>query len=289
MAKGLKIGLVILLIALVGAGLYFYLNPKKALNIIIPEISDIENIHVKFKGDTALINLTLDVENKSLFKLNIDTLSYHIQLDTSTLLSKSQPLNLQLLKRQKDSINVPLALPFKRLMKKIRSLQGEDSVNIPIEVRIVYSTVFGKAVLPYSKTVRIEVPHPPKFEVEKIEYVKREKKTVFLNAHIKMINYGKINLDVSGLSYTLTTKKKLFTAKGSYPDEIHVRPKSVIAKTLPIKIEINKLFKTLGLIITNKDKVKYHLIVKGFIKNNKLGDEKTPIEIEKDGTLEIKK
>ena len=289
MAKGLKIGLLLLFIALLCGGLYFYLNPKKALNIIIPEVDDIQNIHIQVKGDTAFINLLLTVSNSGLFKLHIDTLTYNIKLDTSTLLSKSEYINVQLLKKQSDTIVLPLKLPFKRLIKKIKNLQSQDSVNIPIDVRVVYSTVFGKAVLPYSKTLRIEVPHPPKFEVEKIEYVKREKKTIYVNAHLKMHNYGKIDLNVSGLTYTLTTAKDLFTATGSYLGEIQVRPRSVISERLPIKIEFNKVLKTLGMVITNNDKVKYHLLITGFLQTNKLGTEKTPIEIEKDGVLELKK
>jgi LEA14-like dessication related protein len=288
LAKGLKIGLLLLFIALLCSGVYFYFNPKKALNIIVPEISDLKRVRIKLIGDTAYINLVINASNKGVFKLHIDTLEYRIRLDTSTLLSKSEYLGLQLKKGQEDSILLPLALPFKRLMRKIKSLQGQDSVDVPVEVRVVYSTVFGKAVLPYSKTLRIEVPHPPKFSVEKIEYVKYHKKELLLNAHINIHNPGKIDLAISGLSYTMTVKD-LFVAIGKDLKEIRVKPGTMTPVELPIKVKFKSLIKAIGLILENKDKVNYHLKVEGFIQNDKLGDEKTPVVIEKDGVMELKK
>jgi LEA14-like dessication related protein len=287
LAKGIKIGLVVMFIALAGGGLYLYFNPKKALHIILPDVSDIEHVHIKLTNDTAFIDLDLDVNNKGIFKIHIDTLAYRVQLDTSTLLAKSEFVDLQLSKGQRDSIHLPLALPYKRLMKKIKSLQGQDSVDIPIDVRVVYSTVFGKAALPYSKTLRIEVPRPPKFEVEKFEYVRRHKKDFYFNAHIKMHNYGKIELNVSGLKYTMVVKG-LFTAKGSDLKKIHIKPQSVISAVLPIKVEFKSMVKTLGVFL-KKEKVNYHLKVTGFIQNDKLGEDKTPVEIEKDGMFKLKK
>jgi len=288
MGKFFKIFFIVLFLALLGIVGYYFFNRKKALNIIIPSIDNIENIHIKFLGDTALVDLDLDVTNKGLFKIHIDTLAYHIRFDTNTLLSKSEFIGLELSKGQKDTIRLPLKLPYKRLMAQIKSLQGQDSVNIPIDVRVVYSTIVGKAVLPYSKNLRIEVPHPPKFEVEKIEYLKREKKDIYLDAHIKMHNYGKIDLDIMRLSYTLTAED-LFAANGSENKEIRVKPKSVIQATLPIKVELKKVFKTIGRVITNNDKVKYHLVIHGFVKTKKDSDDETPIQIEKDGILELKK
>lgn len=273
---------------LAGVGAYYFLNPKKALNIIIPEFSEVENIHVTLIGDTAHIDVDLRMQNKSFFKLNIDSLIYYVNFDSATLLAKSQYLNIELQPSQTDTLKLPLALPFKRLMKKIKSLQGEDSTNIKIDVRMVYATIFGHTSLPYTKTIRIAVPHPPKFEIEKIEYVSRDKKTIQLLAHVTMHNYGNIDLNVSDIKYNMVVKD-VFKAEGGEKRNISIKPKSNISVKLPISVEFESYLKTLGLIITNNDKVNYHLTVTGMLQNDKVGDKKTPIQIEKDGILELKK
>ena len=288
MKKTLKVVALLLLFGIIGIAAYFYLNPKKGLKIILPELNQIQNIHVRLSQDTAFIDLDLKIANKSFFKLHIDSLMYHVRLDTSTLLSKNEYLDLELKPSQQDTLHLPLALPYKRLMKKIKSLQGQDSVDIPIDVRAVYATIFGKAVLPYSKTLRIEVPHPPKFEVEKIEYLKRHKKTGFFLAHVKIQNYGKIDVNISDIKYRLVVKE-LFTAEGSEKKNIHIKPKSTLEVKLPIQVEFKSLLKTVGRYIRDDDRVDYRLKVTAQIQNDKISLQKTPIEIEKSGVMELRK
>ncbi len=277
----------VLLLAIAG-GVYFFLNPKKALNIIVPEIDQVENISVKFVGDTAKIDVDLRMQNKGFFKLNIDSLVYYVNFDSATLLAKAQYLNIELKPGQEDTLQLPLDLPYKRLMKKIQSVQDRDSVDIRIDVRIVYATVFGQTTIPYSKKMRIEVPHPPKLEFEKMEFIKREGKTLYLLAHVKLLNYSNISLNVSDIRYRLVVKD-LLTATGTENKEIRVKPATTYSLALPIKVELKSIFKTLGLIVTDNDKVKYHLVINAMVQNDKVGSKKTPLEIEKDGIMELKK
>ena len=179
MKKGLTIFIsVFIVLALIGG--YYYFHPKRALNIIIPKFEDIENVHITALSDTLLINADVQFANKSIFKLTIDSLIYHIQLDTLTLLSKSQYLGVKMSPSTKDTIRLPISLPFKRLMKEIKNLQKQDSVGITYNLRVVYSTWLGHAALPYKKTVTISVPVPPKLEIQKLDYKKRHKNIFYL-------------------------------------------------------------------------------------------------------------
>ncbi|MES2681214.1 MAG: LEA type 2 family protein [Bacteroidota bacterium] len=288
MKKSIKITLFLVLLLAIAGGVYFFLNPKKALNIIVPEIDQVENISVKFVGDTAKIDVDLRMQNKGFFKLNIDSLVYYVNFDSATLLAKAQYLNIELKPGQEDTLQLPLDLPYKRLMKKIQSVQDRDSVDIRIDVRIVYATVFGQTTIPYSKKMRIEVPHPPKLEFEKMEFIKREGKTLYLLAHVKLLNYSNISLNVSDIRYRLVVKD-LLTATGTENKEIRVKPATTYSLALPIKVELKSIFKTLGLIVTDNDKVKYHLVINAMVQNDKVGSKKTPLEIEKDGIMELKK
>ncbi len=287
MKKSLKVILAIFLF-LIGIGLYFYFHPKKAIEITVPEFKNIEKVHITFLEDTALIDADILFRNSSFMKLNVDSFIYNVKLDTLTLLSKAQDLDMKLLPSETDTVHLPIALPFKRLMKEIKDLQKQDSVQVTYDLRLVYSTWFGKTSLPYKKTIRIAVPIPPKIEIEKLEYKERHKNIFTFNAHVRIINKGKLDLHVSEIRYLLTVKDN-FTAKGKEEKEIHLSPGSEQTVVLPIKIEFEHLFKTLINVATDNDQVNYHLKIKALAQIDKLSTQKTEIEIEKEGITELKK
>ena len=281
--------LIILLILLViagGAMAYFYLYPKQAQNIIIPEVEQVKQIKFKIKGDTALLDIDLELQNHGPFKMNIDSLIYNVKFDTATLLSAAQDLNVVLEPGASDIYRVPAKLPYKRLFRNIKKVQDFDSVPILSDIRIVYSTIFGSRAVNHQKTSTIAVPVPPEFELEKIEYVRYHKKTVYLNAYLTMHNYGRIELDVTDLAYSMKVED-LFTAEGKHEEVIHVKPKSDIKKVLPIEVDVHKVWKTFSKIVIKHDKLNYHVKITGKARAKGLGDEPSEIEIIKNGKLEV--
>lgn len=287
MKKAVKWFLIILLSGIAGLALFLYLNPKKGLRVLLPDINSVEHISIALKQDTALIDASLNIENKGLFKLTIDSLAYRVCFDTATLLSGQRYVGIKLRSGRQDTLHLPLSLPFKRLTREIRSHQHQDSVSIPVEVRLVYSTVFGKAVLPYSRTLKIETPRPPEFEIERIEFLKREKKTGYFLIHVNMHNYGKIDLKVSDIHYTFSVPE-LFTAAGAAKEEIRVKPRSTIRSALPVTVEFKSVFKTLGRLI-RKEEVEYQLRLSGMVQAGGADQKKIPVEIEKKGRTELRR
>lgn len=288
MKKSIKFILLFIFLGLLGLGFYLFVNPKKALNIVVPEIEALDNLNVNLSGDTAYSDLTLKLKNKGWFSLSLDSLMYKIRLDTALILSKTEPLRLKLSSGQEDTLHLKIAFPYKRVSEKIKQLQNQDSVDIIMRLRVVYSTIFGKASVPFRKVTSIEVPIPPKFEIEKVEYEGREKKTGFFVATIRMHNYGKAELKLSDLNYQVKMED-LLQANGKHPEEIRIQPKSDLVFKLPFKVEFKSAFKALRMVVTNNDKVNYHLTVTGFLQSDKAGPEKTPVQLEKSGIVELKK
>lgn len=288
MKKGLKIGSVVFVVAAAVTAGFLFFNPKRALNIILPEFQNIENVHITALSDTLLIDADIQFENKSIFKLTIDSFIYHVKLDTLTLLSKSQDLNINMLPSTKDTVRLPISLPFKRLSREIKNLQKQDSVGITYDLRVVYSTWIGQTDLPFKKTVTIAVPVPPKLEIEKLEYRSRDKNLYHFNAHVKIINKGKLDLHLSDLHYKLVVKENL-QAEGKDSGEIHLKPGTETSVVLPITVEFDHVLKTVVSVLTNKDKIAYRLKITGMARIDKLSTKKTPVEIEKEGVTELKK
>jgi len=272
----------------VGIGGYYYFQPKKALNIIIPKFETIQKVHIELMKDTALIDADVLFENKGIFKIHIDSLIYNIKLDTLTMLSNGQYLNVQLSPSQLDTVRLPIKLPFKRLRAEIEHLQKQDSVGVTFDLRVVYSTWLGKASLPYKKTITIAVPIPPKLEVVKLDYTGRDKKLFRFNAHVKIINKGKLDLRLTDIKYRLIIKDNL-EANGKDEQEIHLKPGSEVTVVLPISVKFDNLLKTLVNVVTDNDQVTYHLKIDALARIDKLSEETTIIQVEKRGITELKK
>lgn len=288
MKKFFKIILISIIVLVAAALALFYFYPKYAQNIVIPDIDQVEKINIQMKGDTAFSEVRLLLENKGLFKINIDSLDYAVNFDTMRVLSKQQDLDVVLQPGASDTFNLPVALPFKRIGERIRQLQERDSADIVTEIRIVYSTLFGRAVLPHKKTSRIGMPRPPKVTLEKVEFDRIEGKFILMNAQLRMHNRGKIDLVVRDLKYKVSVED-LFTAEGKEPDAITIKPGAVVNKTIPIKVRIKKGFKTARLILTDQDVVNYNLDISASLEAERLGDEPAGVTLNKKGKFELKK
>jgi LEA14-like dessication related protein len=288
MKKSVKIFLLFLIIIALFAGVFFYLNPKKALLIIFPDINEVENVHIRLLKDTALIDLDLKLQNKSILKLNIDSFIYRVRLDTTTILHRSQETKIILSPGQKEIFKMPLALSFTRIKKQIKDLQGTDSVNLDVELEIVYSTLLGRTTLPVNRTYRIAVPRPPEIKLLGTEYVGREKKVFFVNAYLRVINYSKYDLNLTRINYKMYVSD-LFEVEDKFPGKIHVKPYSNEDFTIPLKLEFNRLLKTAFLVITNQDVVPYKLKITAMVGSKNTEAEPVPVELEKQGSLELRK
>ncbi len=279
-------GISIVIIVVCGLA-YFYFFPKQAQNILVPEVDQIKTASIKLRGDTAYLDLHIRFKNKGIFKLNIDTLDYNIMFDTLNVLSKQQALKLVLNAGDIDSMIIPVALPYKRIVKRIGQLQSRDSTDITTKVRIVYNTVFGKTVLPYEKVNRIGTPRPPEFELEKIEYVKKDGKAFLFLAHLKMINHGQLTLTLYDIKYKIKLKD-LVEAQGEHKSEIKVTPLTTIREQLPLRAEFSHLWKAVKMVIKDEDIVPYTVRITAMLEGSE-GHEPTKIELDSKGQVELKK
>jgi LEA14-like dessication related protein len=288
MKKGLIIFFIVVFVIVSCTAILFFIYRKRSLKIIFPTVKRIEKILVLFRGDTALVDADLKLRNESFLKLNIDSLIYETRLDTMTVLHKAQKINLKLKPGEESRMKLPLAFNFRGLANNIRRLQAQDSVGILLHGRVVYSTIFGRLSLPIKKEIIIEVPIPPKLEVEKLEYNNREKKVFHFNARINLINEGKLDLRLSAIHYTLVVKDN-FTAMGHDDKEIHLSAHSKQLVNLPVNAQFEHPLKTGLKILTDNDQVNYDLKIKALIGMDKINQKKTEIEIKKSGVMELKK
>ncbi len=89
-----KVLLIILAIFIVLVISYYLLNPKKAINLILPGLNEISYIHIDLKKDSALVKLVVIVQNKMPYKMKIDTIHFEINLNSLRMVEETIPLRL---------------------------------------------------------------------------------------------------------------------------------------------------------------------------------------------------
>lgn len=287
MRRSVVVVLVILL-ALAGLAIYVVKKPEAVLKLLVPQLKSVGGISTRFVGDTAHTDLLLEIKNGKYFAVQLDSVVYRVHLDTALVLSGAQSFKTHVQRGQYDTLYLHIPFPYKRVSQKIRSSQHRDSLPLQVSLRLVYNTVFGKASLPFKKSMAIEVPVPPRIDVEKIEYLGRKGRRVHLNAVLHFHNNGKLQVRVHDLRYEAQAGDAL-TAKGRHPQAITVAPKKSLRLSLPIEVELKNPAKTLWKVAVNRDQLNYNIKIRAQLSEGDPPTQAIPVLIEKNGTFELKK
>lgn len=283
----------IVVILLLGAGIIaLFFNPKKGLRLALPDLDDITLVNARIANDTAYVDVDMLLENKSIFKLNLDTLFYRIVLADSLLFNKTQVLNIRQKTGDINTFKLPLKIPVTKTMRTVKSLQNQDSTYIEIDSYIVYNTIFGHAKIPVSKRVKIKVPVPPEITVNKLELdkVSISDKTVELRALVTITNKGELlDLNIHEIRYHLRLGDNLVTSDGVYNKPIRVKPMSETRVEIPVAVKVNRIVKTAWKYLTN-DELPYHIDVKAQLDENSFYHKSNiPVQAQAEGRSKLRK
>jgi LEA14-like dessication related protein len=290
--KFILISTLLFVLALGGVIAYYVYNPKKAISFVFPDLNNISYVNAVIKNDSAFIDISLVLQNKNPYKLNIDTIVFDLKLADTLVAKQTMSLNIKQSRFDEDTVKLPLNLKVRQMMRLIQSLQKQDSTTLEVSGYIVYETIFGRAKVALDKKLKIETPVPPKIKVLKVERegFSLKDRIMKVNASIEIINKGKrLSLELSDVNYEMTVKETLHT-KGTYAKTIVVKPQSTVVISIPMDIEIYHPLKTAMKIITNKDRMNYRLHLKFNVTEHVSEKSLTsPAEITATGELELKK
>lgn len=283
---------IILVLVVSAAVLYYVFNPGKALTFVFPELNKISYLNSVIKKDSVFTTVSMLMQNKNPYKLNIDTFHFEVFLNDTCIVRETVALNIRQKHGQVDTVKLPLRLNGKKIRTLIANLQSKDSTNAELRGYVVYEAIFGSAKLKFNKKVRIEVPVPPQLKISKIERKKFDYKTNTLDAiaHLQIINMGKkLSLYLRDVHYNLTVKNTLHS-EGLIISEAVIAPQSVLKLDVPMKIKIFYPLKTLWLIRTDQDRLDYTLTINGLVNEDMSERSFTGrAEIEASGQLELVK
>ncbi len=264
----------LIILGLVFVGLYYWLNPKKALKFAIPNLNELSYVNAKIKSDTAYIEVIGVLENEAPYKITIDSLVYSLELAGVTLIAEKQELALRQDPGSIDTVTLMFRVPISKTRGLIKKLQGTDSTQITIHAEITYNTFFGITKFPFSKDFDIEVPTPPEISLNEIKAgelnLKQKNIDIELSVNIKN-NSDKIELKLRDLVYDATLGEHV-VGHGKYSKLLVIKPSSSINITLPINVTYDEPLRVLWKIFVKKDKMDYVINLEGTLQNEKMED-----------------
>jgi LEA14-like dessication related protein len=290
--KIIVISIILILLAISSVIAFYIYHPSKAVSLVFPDLTNIVGVNTRIKNDSAHINISVVLQNKNPYKIDIDTIAFELLLSDTSLAKQTIPLNIKQQRFDSDTIKLPLDLYIKKVMGLIRGLQDQDSTTLQIRGFIVYQTIFGRTKIDFDQKKNIEVPVPPKIKVLKVERqgFTLKDKILKATATIEIINKGKnIDLELTHIHYDMTVEKTLHTA-GVLEKTIVVKPQSSITIKVPIEVKLLHPLKTIWKIGTDNDQFNYSLRVTCSVKENMSKKQFTsPAEITATGILELVK
>lgn len=281
----------IIIFSITAGILYFFLNPKLALDLAVPEFNKLGPVSAKVNNDVVHINTSLVLTNKSPYALEIDTVSFVLRLGGRIMVKKKLVEVLNLTKRQTDTIPVNLAVDLANFKNILKGLHDKDSTELELSIEADYNTFLGHVSVPYTTSKTIAVPVPPKFKVEKFERHKFRfsDKTMDAEVYVSISNGGNLNLNIDELNYHIRLKDGLIESQGVYHPEVKIKPHSTKMIMIPVKIKIDKPLKVYMMVLRDKDDMPYELSLRANVDENTFLNQSAPFEFYKTGIIELKK
>jgi LEA14-like dessication related protein len=283
---------VLFLTAALGIAIYFLLNDRKAVQLAFPDLEDIYFVNAVIKHDSAHTKLSIVLQNKNFYSLNIDTLYFNIKLNDTSIARQVVPLHIRQTPFKKDTVRVPLDLSIEKIGGLLKHLENEDSTVAEASGYVIYQTFLGRKKLEFEKRSKIIVPIPPQIRLVHLTREKFNFKTKILRTHalIEIKNPGKvIDLHLSNLTYELNINDELHT-KDKFERVVHVKPQTTITLNVPMNIVVDHPLKTKLLIMSNRDRLPYTLVVNGIVKEH-ISDKEysSPLRLTVSGYMELEK
>jgi LEA14-like dessication related protein len=254
-----------------------------------PEIRQYGAVHINMTEDTTYIYSKLEITSRTCFKLKVDTIKYKVTLFDQPFLEKKDVLGIELPAFGKDTIGFKVKIPHKDLRRNIKAHQNKtDSAGYIINISLQISTPFWRGEIPFNKSARLKLPHPPELELVEIKYKKIRLRSILADATIKVTNHSNISLAVKHMIYKMKIMNQ-GDVNGNYLKTIRLKPKGITVINLPMEININHVGKLLWAVLNDKDNYHYVLLMNATIESIDPVKESFRVELVKTGNMELKK
>jgi len=282
------VALKIILLLLAAVLLLGWIYRKALIKKVLPEVEKISVTQIVVDDDSAHLRVAMTVKNKGVMNWRVKQMKLQVLHDTTTMISLSSDSLYVLKVNERREQVFEIGLPYKKILRRIRSLQGQDSTLITIRGGLVFDTFAGDIAVPVNEDLTVGVPTPPVVYVRELEYLgKDEQGRHGLNLRLTLVNYNNVQFEMKDVSYEFASKE-LFHGSGSI-DSVLIRPLDSTRLLLPVHVTLDNSFRLASKIVFNNDVVNYSFVMRGTITSltGLVKADEIPAEFRSNGRTEL--
>ena len=267
LSKSLTIVLLIVVLILAG-GIVWYFYGKKNENPVsglkprvemgIGRISNITD-------STVDLSLNLLVHNPLPVGFDVNGFDYAVQMNGVTIIENNYRKPLALKANDSTIVTLPSQLKIKKLSKEgeKESSKGEDSADYHFETVFHFQKSFlGKDSLTLSMDKRLPLYQLPKVEVVDFDMEKFRLSKSDVIIKLKFSNRNSFPIQFKNPSYVIDLGKQKRLAEGKVKGMTKVNGKSSEIYEIPLSLNMGKVLKAAGQIITKGKEIPFALYFK---------------------------
>ncbi len=278
MRRYLLIFFILVLLLLTAAGFFYLNNPRKALLLTVPDLSNFEQLSLRLKGDSLFAKPQLMLQNKGLFRIHIQEIDLHLLLASEQLLEIHTLDEIDLQPGDSVAFSFLIELPLKKLKTILAEMQGMDSMSLQLKGNLRCKTLLGAIEIPVNRLFRMAVPVPPEIEVGTIRLNLMKWPLLQLTVEIDIHNAGTLDLQFNDVKMEARIEKGIELHEKEIM-RFHLRPKSHQHLSFPLVLAVKKPITASHFLFDRKEPVDYEITMTGVLRADDLYDGEIPFDL----------
>ncbi|KAA0989616.1 LEA type 2 family protein [Dyadobacter aurulentus] len=245
--------------------------------------------HITNITDSTIdLSLKLLVHNPLPIELDIKRFDYFVQMNGVTIVEDEYAKPLLIKSRDSTMVSVPAKLKIKKLKQEgdSEARQGEDSANYHFEGRFTLNRSFlGKDSITLSKDKRLPLYRLPKVEIVDFDLTKFRLGKSEVMLQLKFSNQNPFPVQFEDPSYVVSLGTQERLAEGSVKGATKIKGKSSEIYQIPLTVEMGKLLKAVGQVVTKGKSIPFTLYFKTKLVSDNDIFKKSDVNVIVDGEL----
>ncbi|MCE7058843.1 LEA type 2 family protein [Dyadobacter sp. CY343] len=222
--------------------------------------------HISNITDSTIdLSLKLLVHNPLPVELGIKRFDYFVQMNGVTIVEDEYAKPLLIKSRDSTVVSMPAQLKIKKLKAEgdSEAKQGEDSADYHFEGRFTLNKPFlGKDTVTLDMDKRLPLYRLPKVEIVDFDLTKFRLGKSEVMLQLKFSNQNPFPVQFEDPSYVVSLGTQERLAEGSVKGTTKVKGKSSEIYQIPLTVEMGKLLKAAGQVVTKGKSIPFTLYFK---------------------------
>ncbi|MFP4090758.1 MAG: LEA type 2 family protein [Cyclobacteriaceae bacterium] len=260
MKKGLAIFFALLLIGILG---YFLVKnqlekPAEDDTFLLPELK-VASIQIKsFEEKGIDLELALVIDNKMPISLQLDSVSYRIELEDKQIVESTYPDSISLEASDSSTISLPVTVQPDSIIQGIENANQENKDSLRLEVHTTFLTNLPVAQGPHDLSLNSRIPfiRKPDIVVENVRLEKLGLNQSNVDIKIRVINPNKIPFAIENTVFQFNVNKDELVS-GDFRERTELAAEDTATFTIPVKIDVGQVGETAFNLLFNPGNTNY--------------------------------